>query len=90
MEDIVPPGVPVVNEDADDASGSEGYLSSEDTAGFENVMQRRFEKIPELMAAREVAQVAELEWDTAGCALDQESCDIPEVEELVVCSNDGK
>ncbi|XP_068751371.1 next to BRCA1 gene 1 protein-like isoform X1 [Montipora capricornis] len=88
VEDIVPPGVPVVNEDADDASGSEGYLSSEDTAGFENVMQRRFEKIPELMAAREVAQVAELEWDTAGCALDQESCDIPEVEELVVCSNE--
>ena len=81
LEHIVPTGV--VTED-DHASDSDVYLSSEDTAEFEKV-KRSLEPL-----LSQSAQVAELEWDTAGCALDSESCDVTEIEELVVCTHEGK
>lgn len=79
LKHIVPTGV--VTED-DHASDSDVYLSSEDTAEFETV-KRSLEPL-----LSQSAQVAELEWDTAGCALDSESCDVTEIEELVVCTHE--
>lgn len=73
----------MVTED-DHASDSDVYLSSEDTAEFEKVKM----SLEPLLS--QSAQVAELEWDTAGCALDSQSCDVTEIEELVVCTHEGK
>ena len=75
----------VGTEEADDASGSDAYLSSEDTAEFEKVRM----PLESVLMASQAAQVAELEWDATGCALDAESCDEAEIEELVMCTNEG-
>lgn len=83
VEHIVPEGV--LAEDGGDGSGSEAYLSSEDTAEFEKIKM----PLEPVLIASPVAQVAELEWDVTGCLLDEESCDKAAVEELVVCTNEG-
>ena len=83
VEDIVPQGV--VTEEAADASGSDAYLSSEDTTEFEKI-QMPSEPV---LVASPALQVAELEWDTTGCDLTAESSDKAEIEELVVCTNEG-
>lgn len=83
VEDIVPQGVVAV--EPEEASGSDAYLSSEDTAEFEQIRM----PLESVLIASQAAQAAELEWDTAGCVLDGESCDRAEIEELVACATEG-
>lgn len=84
VEDIVPQTLAA--EEPDEASGSDVYLSStEDTAEFEKIRM----PLESVMMASQAAHAAELEWDTAGCVLDTESCDTAEVEELVACAVEG-
>ena len=83
MEDIVPQGV--VTEEAADASGSDAYLSSEDTTEFEKIPM----PLEPVLVASPAIQVADLEWDITGCDLTAESSDKAEIEELVVCANEG-
>lgn len=83
MEDIVPQGM--VTEEPDEASGSDAYLSSEDTAEFEKIRM----PLESVLMASQAAQAAELEWDAAGCVLDSELSDRAEIEELVECATEG-
>lgn len=83
VEDIVPQGVEA--EEPDEASGSDAYLSSEDTAEFAKIRK----PLESVLMASQAAQAAELEWDTAGCVLDTESCDRAQIEELVACAAEG-
>ena len=83
MEDIVPEGM--VAEEPDEASGSDAYLSSEDTAEFEKMRM----PLESVLMASQAAQVAELEWDAAGCVLETESCDRAQIEELMACAAEG-
>ena len=83
VEDIVPQAV--VTEEAADASGSDAYLSSEDTTEFEKVQL----PLEAVLVASPAVQVAELEWDITGCDLTAESSDKAETEELVVRTNEG-
>ena len=80
MEHIVPQGGQI--EEADEASGSDAYLSSEDTAEYKKVAT----PLESVLVATQAAQAAELEWDAAGCTLDTDSCDKEETEELVLCN----
>ena len=83
VEDIVTQGV--VTEEAADASGSDAYLSSEDTTEFEKIPM----PLEPVLVPSPAVQVADLEWDTAGCDLTTESSDKVEMVELVVCANEG-
>ena len=83
MEQIVPQQG--VTEEMDEASGSDTYLSSEDTAEFEKVGMPS----DSMLMTSPGVQVAELEWDVTGCILDAELCEKGEVEELVMCTNEG-
>ena len=80
MEHIVPQGGQI--EEADEASGSDAYLSSEDTAKYKKVAT----PLESVLVATQAAQAAELEWDAAGCTLDTDSCDKEQTEELVLCN----
>ena len=80
MEHIVPQGGQI--EEADEASGSDAYLSSEDTAEYKKVAT----PLESVLVATQAAQAAELEWDAAGCTLDTDSCDKEQTEELVLCN----
>lgn len=77
---IVPQGGPI--EEADEASGSDAYLSSEDTAEYKKVAT----PLESVLVATQAAQAAELEWDAVGCTLDTDSCDKEQTEELVLCN----
>lgn len=83
MEDIVPQGL--VAEEPDEASGSDAYLSSEDTAEFEKIRM----PLQSVLMASQAAQPAELEWDAAGCVLDSEISERAQIEELVECATEG-
>ena len=80
VEHIVPQGGQI--EEADEASGSDAYLSSEDTAEYKKVAT----PLESVLVATQAAQAAELEWDAAGCTLDTDSCDKEQTEELVLCN----
>lgn len=84
MEDIVPQGM--VAEEPDEASGSDAYLSSEDTAAeFEKIRM----PLESVIMASQAVQAAELEWDAAGCVLDSEMSDRAQIEELLECATEG-
>ena len=83
VEDIVPQGM--VTEEPDEGSGSDAYLSSEDTAEFEKIRM----PLESVLMASQAAQAAELEWDAAGCVLDSEMSDRAQIEELIECATEG-
>lgn len=83
VEDIVPQGM--VAEEPDEASGSDAYLSSEDTAEFEKIRM----PLESVLMASQAVQAAELEWDAAGCVLDSEMSDRAQIEELMECATEG-